>query len=365
VRRFTLIAAGLVLALGLAGCGDDDTGGTVSTETEGSAATSTAAPSTAAPTTNTAAPTTTTAAPTTTQVPRPEPSLWLSNAGTGDLVNYDLETGEELGRAAIGGSSGSIGFGFGSVWVGDFLAGTITRVDAETYEILATITVPGQPSDVIGTGAGIWVSLWDTGQVVGIDPDTNEVVLEVDAGQGMTGMVAGSLYAGSYDTNSVFRLSYETLAGVTPTMPYQGTSLLLPGSPSELCRTNGHLFASHPSEGLISVVDTGSFAVAAEWNVGGAPNFLKCGSGFVATSDGLAGSIRVFDAATGSETSPAMQPAPAGIAVRDMYVFAVSGSGGIYRYDYTDLPGSQAHFADSESGSWDLEIGNGWNDLPH
>ena len=126
MRRRSLLAPALALALVMTACGDDGADTTAGAQE--------------VPTTTT----TTTEAVTTTQAPEPEDPcvLWYTDFSAGTLTKYDLCAVECVATTVVGASAARVDIAFGSVWVTDCVGSQLVRVDVTTNEVTGRINLP-------------------------------------------------------------------------------------------------------------------------------------------------------------------------------------------------------------------------------
>lgn len=102
-------------------------------------------------------------------------AVWVANGDAGEVIRFDIETGEESDPVFVGGNFTAIASGEGSMWMitgNDGDAGNLTRIDPDTAQIIGErVSLGGRPQDVT-TGAGsVWVVSYATGSVSRLDPN--------------------------------------------------------------------------------------------------------------------------------------------------------------------------------------------------
>ena len=140
-------------------------------------------------------------------------SLWITRAGTGQLIRVDPATGEELAEIDVAPGSTFLAYGEGGVWTMGSTTGEVVHVDPATNSVVATIPTGGrvERGDIAVGGGYVWARISDA-LIAQIDPATDTVVARYGPQRTSSGGVDAddqAVWVSDYLAQTVWRLPLD------------------------------------------------------------------------------------------------------------------------------------------------------------
>lgn len=213
-------------------------------------------------------------------------SVWVADAGAGDVDRIDADYDVPVDQIAVGGEPGSIVCGAGAVWVASTVGATVVRIDPGTEAVTQTITLSGDNLGAIAYGAGqLWVADPVDHELFEIDARTGTVLrtVPVDVQPTAIAVAGGAVWVAGYNTATVEKLDQRSGLVVGRVRVGDG--------PVALAFQAGTLWVANSLDSTVSGVDPGSLKVKATIPVGSGPSALGVGSGSVWVANQYSGTV--------------------------------------------------------------------------
>ena len=203
-------------------------------------------------------------------------SVWVADAGGGNVARIDPRSGTVVDRIPLGGEPGSITGGGGAIWVASTVGATLTRIDPTTEAVTQTIALPGSNPVAIAFGDGrLWVADSVARELFEVDPATGSLqrTVSLDLQPSAVALAGGAIWIAGYNTATVEQLN--ATSGRTLARVHVGDG------PVALALAASSLWVANSLDATVSRIDLATRAVTATIPVGSGPTAVAGAGGSV------------------------------------------------------------------------------------
>jgi YVTN family beta-propeller protein len=202
-------------------------------------------------------------------------SLWVTNLEARALVQINPKTFKPVQTIEVGNAPGALAVGKDAVWVVNTIDGTVSRVGLSEGSVTETIPVGLSPAGVATGSDAVWVTSEGTNTVVRLDLTSHAIVQAVNVGNDPTGVSVGegAVWIANAQDGTVSRID-PTTNSVTATVPTGA-------NPSAVAAGAGAIWVANSGDGTIRRLDPRTSRVTTTVRVGSSPNALALSDGKV------------------------------------------------------------------------------------